>query len=501
MIIISVSTDKQVAVETLIQKEFRLNELVKILLDVSPDADIIVNENISVLPDWQNRQAPVLYYDEPFSLELLLGLIYTKLGNFEKAYELLAHYERTLQIVDLLNCIQNGIELNASQLLIKDKHDFIAHHNHAIAYHYGFISETTHFNILRSDYSKAIQIGNQSELKAFTIKHYALLLSDANLLAEAEAILSDFLGWGLSDHICIELKSVLSTIWMKQLTVPYNTSLIEKIKDHIWTCLQYYESKNRTVDAALLLIDATHIATISNSFSEALGYISKAITIFDTEQVLELLAHAQLKKANLMQTWAQNNNPQFYRTAVTAYQAALKTFTKENTPEVFAEIHHQLGIVYSEIPDEVKKKSVWAAISVSSFNEALGFFTKNDYPYEFAMICNSFGNAYTKFPEAAKSDNFERALEWYWAALTIRTAEQYPLERVLTLSNYLEASWFAGNKTEYDEDRFNDMEEKAYEILSLTKDEALINQAKQHLEKLKQLKLEAEVEMRTKSIL
>ena len=36
--------------------------------------------------------------------------------------------------------------------------------------------------------------------------------------------------------------------------------------------------------------------------------------------------------------------------------------------------------------DEIKRKGVWAAVSVSSFNEALNYYNKVDSPYEFANM-------------------------------------------------------------------------------------------------------------------
>jgi tetratricopeptide (TPR) repeat protein len=264
------------------------------------------------------------------------------------------------------------------------------------------------------------------------------------------------------------------------------------LKTTLWECLEYYELNGRMTEAAMILMDATYIATISESFSEALGYISRAITIIENEQLLELLAQAQFSKGNLLQTWAQNGNPQFYRAAVQSYQAALKTFTKEDYPDIFAEIHHQLGKVYAEIPDEVKKKGVWAAVSVSSFNEALNYYNKIDFPYQFAMICNSMGNAYTKYPAALHTDNFDKALAWYREALDIRTTATYPLERVLTLCNYLEASWFVGNKEEFDEDRFNEMMNVANEIILLSNDEKILNSAKNDIQRLEALKAETQ---------
>lgn len=71
------------------------------------------------------------------------------------------------------------------------------------------------------------------------------------------------------------------------------------------------------------------------------------------------------------------------------------------------------------------------------------------------------------------------------------TAEKYPIERVLTLSNYLEASWYVRNKEEFDEDRYNDMMAVANEILKITNDAEMIENAKSNITKLEQIKAEA----------
>ncbi|MFM2191830.1 MAG: hypothetical protein RLZZ118_787, partial [Bacteroidota bacterium] len=156
----------------------------------------------------------------------------------------------------------------------------------------------------------------------------------------------------------------------------------------------------------------------------------------------------------------------------------------------FAEIQHQLGRVYAEIPDEVKKKGIWAAVSVSSFTEALNFYNKIDYPYQFAMICNNMGIAYTKYPKSLQTDNYDKALAWYNEALDIRTVANYPLERVLTLNNYIEASWLVGNVDNADNERYEDMMQKLNEILILNHDEEICNRAKADIEKLQAIKQE-----------
>ena len=220
-----------------------------------------------------------------------------------------------------------------------------------------------------------------------------------------------------------------------------------------------------------------------------MGYFNRALAIFEQEQLLELAAQVQYRKGTLLFTWAQKGNPQFYRPAAESYQKAVQVFTEDAAPEVYAEIQHHLGIIYAAIPDEVKKKSIWAGVSSSAFQEALRIYNKALYPYEYASVCNHYGNALIKYPEAKLTDNYEKALFYYQEALTIRTAEQYPLERCLSLLNYLEAQWYLGMpEDKLEEDRFEDMKQKANEVISITNDPQLRNEAENHLKQLEQLR-------------
>ncbi|MCZ0211955.1 hypothetical protein OZK63_42095, partial [Streptomyces sp. UMAF16] len=66
-------------------------------------AAIKVSDHITVLPDWENAQPPVLLPIMPYSNELLLGIVYAKLGNYDKAFELLQTQPTVLPHIDLLN--------------------------------------------------------------------------------------------------------------------------------------------------------------------------------------------------------------------------------------------------------------------------------------------------------------------------------------------------------------------------------------------------------------
>ena len=162
-------------------------------------------------------------------------------------------------------------------------------------------------------------------------------------------------------------------------------------------------------------------------------------------------------------------------------------FRQDVTPDVFADIHHNLAVLYSEMPSEPKKRSIWAGIATSSFQEALDFYKKDTYPYEYGRICNNYGNAMTKFPQALHSDNYEKALFYYQEALDVRTSN-YPYERAITLLNYLEASWNVGNdENSFNQERYQDMVKKANEVLELVDKADMITEAKKHLQLLEEL--------------
>ena len=201
----------------------------------------------------------------------------------------------------------------------------------------------------------------------------------------------------------------------------------------------------------------------------------------------ELAASSLLRKGVLLYTWAQNGNPQFYKPAIDTYQEALKVFKRDEVPETFAQVHLHLGVLYAEMATLQQKKSIWAAVSASSFQEALRYFTREDFPYEYGLACNNYGNALTKYPTALRSDNYEKALEYYQEALNVRTAA-YPYERALTLLNFLEASWYVSNDVEgFNQARYEDMLHKAREVKTLVDAPDLVVEADRHLEQLARL--------------
>jgi hypothetical protein len=93
------------------------------------------------------------------------------------------------------------------------------------------------------------------------------------------------------------------------------------------------------------------------------------------------------------------------------------------------------------------------------------------------------------FPEAKLHNNLDKAFGLFEDALSVRTENEYPFERALTLLNQLELYWLINNEDEKAEKaKYHQMLEKATSINKLVDDKNIIEQANQHLNQLKNLK-------------
>ncbi len=461
---------------------------------------IYVNENrIHIRPDWLDKRPAIVFPSEiPFNKNYFLGMVFGMLGNEEKYPQYFTGYPAMLYIFDLIQSITKGEEGDSALENILSKTKFVHpfenyafNHNVAIALNYGHYSDDINAEAIEAHYADALQLAFEPSYKAFTLKYYATFLIDNNDSEAAMKLLDQQTFKTLDDYAKYSLERVWCQAAMKQLNLHHEQQLIAELKDRLWETLQFFDKHKHKTIAAFLWMDAATVANLSNSYAESLGYITKAVTYFKDEGQYEMTAQAQLVRGRLFYDWAQSGNPQFYRSALEAYHEALQVFKKEEAPDVFADIHHQLGVIYAELPDENKKRSIWAALSATSFNEALEYYNKVDHPYQFGMICNNFANAYAKYPQGGRSDNFEKALNFYDEALSVRSALDYPDERAVTLLNYLEASWKVGNPDEgFNMERYNDMTAKVNEIKTLTNDEQLIIETEKHLRLLEELEKE-----------
>lgn len=444
-------------------------------------------------PEWFDRFPPfVLPQNRPFDRESFPGWLHLRLLVADQVPHLL---ETVPALGETWACIQAlvGGEPIPDPFLQEESTDPFENygrlHNRALMLHYEVLTPALDdLDQLLTLYHRAWEAAPNEEYQAFTARQMGVLLLDIGQEAAAAQWITQHLPLVLSQEGEFALKNLLVNAWSQAMPFPFEEPFMTRLKDTLWETLEFMEEGGFHSETGMLLVQAAQIANLSHSFAESLGYINRAISLFESDDWEELTADAQAKKGSILFNWAQQGQPQFYKPAIEAYQEALKFFRKEIAPAIFAEIQHNLGVIYAEMPSDERKKSLLAAISASSFQEALSFFTKEAHPHEYAMICNSYANALIRYPEARIGNNIEKALDYYREALSVRTQDM-PRERAMTLLNFLEASWLAPNPEGANQERLADMYEKAREVKSLVQDPAFIQEADRHLEQLDALAL------------
>lgn len=486
MLTISTSENHFEDIQNIIDSIDRLDELVSLSKSAhNEDAFIFVeNGKIHKPIDWYDSQPPYLFNEYNFTSEHLLAYIFFGLNNPQKALELLDENSAMYHDLSTAAKIQFAYEITE-----KEFYKIPSIHNQCIVKHYGNATSNHDSEELKQLYYKAITNEKEIEVKAFTTKHFSNFLIDLQLFVEAEKILAEAYNDQLSEEAKNTLSIQLALAQMHQLSIPFNTKRLEEIFKRFEEGIQFYERKQLHIQAGLLLIEASEIANYQKNFSTSKDLINKAIVYFKEEEITEFLGEASLRKAMLLYTWSKNGQPQYYKPAINAFQNALKVFKRELHPAKFAEIHHYMALIYSEIPVSPEEKPMWTAFCASSFKEALSYFNKESFPYDYAMIAHNYATALINFPEAKLHNNLDKAQQLFKDALAIRTSSLYPFERASTLINQIELYWLLHNETTTDENKkITEMLNKLNEIKTLTTDENILDKVRFHEQKIESLK-------------
>ena len=467
----------------------RLHELVHISTDgsVQPgDKALEVTDGvIRSAIDWFDTEPPYRIPELQFTDIRLLALVFDKLGNQQQAFQLLAEEDELYPHLLAATSLRFGYEIAQEIMPVVSA----SSHNEAIIQHYGNVYPKPSFKSLREVYAKALANAVDADAKCYTAKHYLNLLMDGGLFEEASQAAKAFLQEAVSTEATLALEVQLCSVLFKNLSLPYEQKKLQELMRLQSDCIEDLEGRGLQLNAALLAMDACDVSNFLGDFPKAKEYINTAITCFRSEGIEEFLGEAGLKKAHLLYHWSKNGSPQYYKAAINAFQDVLKVFKRDIYPEHFAEVQHNLALIYSEIPVAEDERPIWTAFSASAFKEALGIYTKDAYPYEFAMVCHNYATALMDFPPAKLHDNFRKAYDLFEDALEVRMANAYPTERALTLLNQLELGWLLHNKDVSEEqNRYAEMKAKALEIQSLVQDEVLLNKVANHLSRLDNLK-------------
>lgn len=490
MLAILTTTDHQEDIENAIASVERLDELVSLVPHhngISPQSKVLLVQDDSLIKplDWHDTEPPYIIPPVNFSTTNLLALVFYSLNNLQKAFEYLTEEDPLYQHFCIATNIRYGNEIDEQHYTIASA----SKHNLCMIHHYTHSKNRFSLEKLKKNYRNTIETATDNELKIFTAKHYINLLIDTQGLLEAETLINSLRGQAISVEAINTLNVQLATVMMHQLKIPFNEENLEIIQDLFQKGIAFYEERNLKINSGLLLIDAAEIANYHQKFIESKNYINKAIAYFKEENIPEFLGEATFRKGVLLYTWSKNGQPHYYKAAINTFQNALKVFKRDIHPKKFAEIHHNMALIYAEIPVSPEEKPMWTAFCAASFKEALTFYTKDQYPYENAMVNHNYATALINFPQAKRHNNLDKAFNLFEKALSIRTAEKYPFERASTLLNQLELYWLLNNENNADETKkLHAMRTKIKEVKTLVNDTEMLEKTAFYESKLEALK-------------
>jgi len=469
MLTILTTTDSTSKVQKAIASVEHLNKLVNITEESETIKDlkilVVDSDEITIPLDWYDLEPPYVFPTTPFNRENLLALVCYKLGNHQKSFEFVSEEYPIYHHILIATHLQFGYEISPGMI------DFCYNtspHNSSILNFYGAIENPTSNEELKKEFSDALINAENDEVKVFTAKHYINLLLDSGELQKAKLLVEEQLSIAISDDAKNAMNTHLAAILMAQLQVPHTFEKLVEVHNLQLSCIAHFEAKGQKIQAGMLLVDAAEIANFKEDFIASKELINRAIQYFKQADIPEFLGEAGLKKAFLLYTWSKNGSPQYYKAAINAFQDVLKVFKRDTHPRKFADVHHNLALIYSEIPEVAEEKSMWIDFCTSSFKEVLAFYSKEEHPYENAMASHNYATALMHFPSAKIHDNLEKATELFNDALAVRTAEDYPFERALTLLNQIELGWLTPNKNAAEElKKYEEMKSKAKEVKTL----------------------------------
>ena len=502
MILISTETSLLEEAQEIVNTEDGLNELVQFTdnpEELSTANLRIQGDKVYVSINWQQGIPPYLIIDSlRYDPQNLLGLIFLQLGAFEKSAMYLQDYTSVKEALMAALQMQYGnmaavqIPTSSGITNFTGFERYRRLHNRAVLLHYQGHQQELSLEFVVKAYGEALAAAPDDEYYAFTTRQLADLYLDMGYLDKAEEMVRQAWQRDLSEQAHHALQTSLIRILVRKINPTHQKLQLVEITVLIKESLDYYESSQQPLELGMLSMDAAWVAQLKDNFSEGLACINQAIRLFEQEEVPELQGDAWIRKGTLLYGWAQKGQP-FHQQAIDSYRQALKIFSRDLAPYVYADIHHHLGLIYSEMPNSKEKKAMLNALASKSFQEALTFFTKEQFPYEYGCVCNNFGNALVKFPDSNFQNTTVKAITYFEEALSVRQVEHYSSERATTLLNLLEAYWqlpLDSQDKEARHQRWATMKELAQEAKALLQgqDSVLKDQAEEHLTELEKAK-------------
>jgi tetratricopeptide (TPR) repeat protein len=165
----------------------------------------------------------------------------------------------------------------------------------------------------------------------------------------------------------------------------------------------------------------------------------EAIRLAGESQLPMLRAELHAKMGMVLQN-ASHNQRSVLLQAVNAYQSALHGgITEQDHPELFAQLQNNLGLAYLSMPAMGASDQLRNGIAVQSFRHALKVYTIESHPDMWASVSMNLANALQYAPTSHPETNLMQAVEIYEEVLQVRSRAKDPVAYALVLLNQANA--------------------------------------------------------------
>lgn len=121
--------------------------------------------------------------------------------------------------------------------------------------------------------------------------------------------------------------------------------------------------------------------------------------------------------------------------AVQCYQEALRVFTRDNHPELYALAQNNLALGYLSMPLREASDQLRMAIAVQALREVLKIYTRETHPEQWASAQLNLANALQYLPSSHPQENLIQAVELYEEVLAVRNKWHDPIGYARLLAN------------------------------------------------------------------
>ncbi len=193
--------------------------------------------------------------------------------------------------------------------------------------------------------------------------------------------------------------------------------------------------------AALLLAQRADLTAENpeRTPAQALQDLREALALAENCRLPLFEAQLLMKTGMLLQDTADGQRSALLE-AVRCYQAALqKGMTQEQHPRLFGQLQNNLGLAWLSMPAVDSSHQLRTGIAVQSFRYALKVFTKDQDPDLWASVSMNLANALQYAPSSHPEQNLIQAVEIYEDVLSVRTRARDPESHARVLLNQANA--------------------------------------------------------------